>query len=249
MAEIGKNIRLLRMQKGMTQDELAEKLFVSRQTVSNYETGRSQPDIDTLLRIAEALDVGAQAILYGTADTLEQLAAKKRAIAASFAVAGLAIVYHLLTQVRKAFVPRYLLGGLFYPLLLLLRPALFLLAGWTVMQLVSVLTKARPLRTRWAKGVFWGVTAFLIMYCVLVLPMCGWAIWSDWSVWQLHLSGEDFNFSRSFSVTPWWDAAVLWIVRHIDGLSVLFPLAGVTLWLTGGRKAPTPEPEKPANTI
>lgn len=41
MANVGKNIRRLRTQKHMTQDELAEKLFVSRQTVSNYETGVS----------------------------------------------------------------------------------------------------------------------------------------------------------------------------------------------------------------
>lgn len=41
MANVGKNIRRLRTQKHMTQDELAEKLFVSRQTVSNYETGDS----------------------------------------------------------------------------------------------------------------------------------------------------------------------------------------------------------------
>ena len=41
MANIGKNIRRLRNSKHMTQDDLAEKLFVSRQTVSNYETGGS----------------------------------------------------------------------------------------------------------------------------------------------------------------------------------------------------------------
>lgn len=41
MANVGKNIRILRTKKGMTQDELAEKLFVSRQTVSNYENGVS----------------------------------------------------------------------------------------------------------------------------------------------------------------------------------------------------------------
>ena len=45
MRDIGKNIRLLRQQKIMTQDELAEALFVTRQTVSNYETGRSRPDV------------------------------------------------------------------------------------------------------------------------------------------------------------------------------------------------------------
>lgn len=243
MADIGKNIRLLRMQKGMTQDELAEKLFVSRQTVSNYETGRSQPDIDTLLRIAESLGVEAQHLLYGSPDTEEQLAAKKRTIAACFAVAGLVIVYHLLTQLRKAYTPRFLMVGLGYSLVLLLRPMLFLLAGWTVMQLAAVLTKARPLQTRWAKGVFWCVVAFLMIYFVLVLPMCGWALWSDLEVLRLHLSGEDFNYSRSFSVAPWWDATVLWIARHINGLSVLFPLAGVVLWLTGGKGKTPPKTE------
>ena len=56
MANVGKNIRRLRNEKRMTQDELAEKLFVSRQTISNYETGKSNPNIDMLLKIAERCD-------------------------------------------------------------------------------------------------------------------------------------------------------------------------------------------------
>ena len=42
MRDIGKNIRDLRIEKNLTQDQLAEKLFVTRQTVSNYENGVSQ---------------------------------------------------------------------------------------------------------------------------------------------------------------------------------------------------------------
>jgi len=41
MRDIGKNIRDLRQQKHLTQEELAEQLFVTRQTVSNYENGVS----------------------------------------------------------------------------------------------------------------------------------------------------------------------------------------------------------------
>lgn len=41
MNEIGKNIRFLRQQRKMSQDQLAEALHVTRQTVSNYETGVS----------------------------------------------------------------------------------------------------------------------------------------------------------------------------------------------------------------
>lgn len=52
MRDISKNIRALRTAKGLTQEELAAALHVTRQTVSNYENGRSRPDIDMVLRIA-----------------------------------------------------------------------------------------------------------------------------------------------------------------------------------------------------
>ena len=55
MRDIGKNIRDLRQQKHLTQEKLAEQLFVTRQTVSNYENGRTRPDVDQILRLAEIL--------------------------------------------------------------------------------------------------------------------------------------------------------------------------------------------------
>lgn len=41
MRDIGKNIRALRVRRGLSQDQLAESLHVTRQTISNYETGVS----------------------------------------------------------------------------------------------------------------------------------------------------------------------------------------------------------------
>ena len=41
MADIGKTIRKLREEKNMTQDNLAEKMNVTRQAVSNWETGKT----------------------------------------------------------------------------------------------------------------------------------------------------------------------------------------------------------------
>ena len=55
MRDIGKNIREIRQRKNLTQDQLAQRLFVTRQTISNYETGRSRPDIETLLALALVL--------------------------------------------------------------------------------------------------------------------------------------------------------------------------------------------------
>ena len=66
MRDIGKNIKAFREWKCLTQDQLAEKLFVTRQTVSNYETGRSRPDIEMLTKIADVLDVDANTVKITT---------------------------------------------------------------------------------------------------------------------------------------------------------------------------------------
>lgn len=64
---ISKNIKRLRQQAGMTQEQMAEKLFVTRQTVSLWENGKTQPDIQTLEHIAECFDVDLMTVLYGAA--------------------------------------------------------------------------------------------------------------------------------------------------------------------------------------
>lgn len=56
MANIGKNIRKIRRARGLTQDELAEKLFITRQTISGWENGRTQPGLDVLGELADALE-------------------------------------------------------------------------------------------------------------------------------------------------------------------------------------------------
>ena len=56
MANISKNIKRLRKENNLTQDALAEKLFVTRQTVSYWETGRNQPTLDMLGDLSAALN-------------------------------------------------------------------------------------------------------------------------------------------------------------------------------------------------
>ena len=63
---VGKNIKNFRAEKGLTQEELAEKLAVTRQAVSNWETEKTQPDIDTLQKIAQVLEVSVEEIIYGS---------------------------------------------------------------------------------------------------------------------------------------------------------------------------------------
>ena len=57
------NLRALRKAKGLSQEELAARLHVVRQTISKWEKGRSVPDAELLVRLAEELDTTAAALL------------------------------------------------------------------------------------------------------------------------------------------------------------------------------------------
>ncbi len=65
MHDISKNLKKLRLQQNWTQQQMADVLFVTRQAVSNWETGKTMPDLIMLENIAEKLDVSVEEILYG----------------------------------------------------------------------------------------------------------------------------------------------------------------------------------------
>ena len=60
------NLKTIRKAKGYTQEELAIKLNVVRQTVSKWEKGLSAPDADVLSKIADVLDTKVSVLLGGT---------------------------------------------------------------------------------------------------------------------------------------------------------------------------------------
>lgn len=58
----------------MTQDQLAEQLNVTRQAVSSWENGRTEPDIETLQKISEVLNVTVEELIYGEKKTITDVA-------------------------------------------------------------------------------------------------------------------------------------------------------------------------------
>lgn len=77
---IGENIKAIRKNKGMTQEELAIKLNVARQTISKWEKGLTVPDAEMVQKISEILDVDIKQLLgteihveKGSNELVEQL--------------------------------------------------------------------------------------------------------------------------------------------------------------------------------
>lgn len=65
----GKRIQQAREQKNMTQEELAKRAKISRSALANYESGIREPKGEILVRIAEALEVSIDWLLYRTDDS------------------------------------------------------------------------------------------------------------------------------------------------------------------------------------
>lgn len=65
MSDIGFSIHKLRIQKHMTQQQLARFLHITRTTLSNYERGKRLPDIYMVKKIADIFEVSIDSLLEG----------------------------------------------------------------------------------------------------------------------------------------------------------------------------------------
>jgi len=63
--EIGKQIRKYRTEQKLSQDELAERIYVSRQSISNWENGRNYPDIRSLVLLGNVFGVSLDILVKG----------------------------------------------------------------------------------------------------------------------------------------------------------------------------------------
>lgn len=79
MINIGNNIKELRMKKKMTQQELGDKLYVSDKTVSSWESGRTEPDINIISEIAKVLDCSFLSLVFDSKDNDKELEFKIKA--------------------------------------------------------------------------------------------------------------------------------------------------------------------------
>lgn len=70
--EVGAQIKKYRNEMGVSQEKLAEMVYVSRQTVSNWETGKNYPDIHSLLLLGSLFGVSLDQLIKGDVEIMQQ---------------------------------------------------------------------------------------------------------------------------------------------------------------------------------
>ena len=214
MRDIGKNIKTLRTKKGLTQDQLAEQLFITRQTVSNYEIGKSRPDIDMLIRIAETLNTDIHALLYGPQQKMNrrkewQILTFTGSIAAVLGV-FLFFFHRFATDRQNQFYDVNAAAWLSLVFLPLYLPYL----GWTLMNAMGTLLKTKPLQHRCVPLIRRIILVLLVLY--------GLTIVLQWIQILFRIPALRFLNMMLFRVTV-----------TLTKFPALFMLPGIALWLCG----------------
>lgn len=235
MANIAKNIRLLRTAQNMTQDQLAEALHVTRQTVSNYETGKSQPDIDTIVRLAEALQADPNTLIYGIPTPPER---KREYVKTAVAVAVMLLAVVLLLQEKPLeswignSINKYPLFAYWaFPEL-----AAYCALGFSAMQVLSLCFGLRPYVQKRAKITLLLLTA---LWMALMLVASIHFLWMNrmYILAMETLPGFSSDLYWNIFTVPVIGNVIDQVVLHPDFPSQIFLIPGAALWLFRTKKA------------
>ena len=77
--ELGSQIKRHRTERGLSQDDLAAKIYVSRQTVSSWENDKTYPDVESLLLLSVLFDVTVDELIKGDVEAMEKTIANDTA--------------------------------------------------------------------------------------------------------------------------------------------------------------------------
>ena len=96
--EIGKKLKDARMRSGVTQESVAEKVNVSRQTISNWENEKSYPDITSVIELSNLYSISLDELLKGDEKMMEHLEESTNVVKSTRKLIG-AILLNIITVI------------------------------------------------------------------------------------------------------------------------------------------------------
>jgi transcriptional regulator with XRE-family HTH domain len=116
--EIGKKLKETRLKCNMTQKQVSEILFVSRQTISNWENEKSYPDIISVIKLSDLYSISLDELLKGDEKMIEHLEDSTNIVESNaklIVAITINIVLLLVLFLIASFLPnnRYLLAAIF----------------------------------------------------------------------------------------------------------------------------------------
>lgn len=105
--EINQRLKELRLAHQLTQEELAQQIFVSRQTISNWENGKGQPDIENLILLSEYYQISLAELLQGPLPAQQQpkFFVARRFLISYIVICLVALICQIIFHPKAALIP------------------------------------------------------------------------------------------------------------------------------------------------
>jgi len=81
--ELGKQIKKHRQEVQLSQEKLADRVYVSRQTISNWENDKSYPDVNSLVLLSEIFQISLDNLIKGDIEVMKDVIQKEEIVAFS----------------------------------------------------------------------------------------------------------------------------------------------------------------------
>jgi transcriptional regulator with XRE-family HTH domain len=227
-AALGEDVESVRPEYdyAKTQEALAEALYVTRQTVSNYENGRSRPDLDMLLKIAQVLETDVNTVIYGPA-----IAPSKRNSYRWLAIsAGLFVAVVALYAAIEFMLPKDVFGyqhSVRLIMRLTLLPTVMFIFGWVLIHLLSIFCNLQQLRSKKIKALRVFVLMLLGLLIAIPIPLVIFHGIAGYRSFAYH------NVSMSFPYIPVYTQAYMVIHLAIFKMPFLYSILGGIFWVLG----------------
>lgn len=111
--EIRKKLKNARIEAGLTQEKAAEKIDVSRQTISNWENEKSYPDIISVIALSDLYSVSLDELLKGNQKMAEHLEESTNVVKSNKKLTG-AILLNIILMIRLIALNMLLPEGTYY---------------------------------------------------------------------------------------------------------------------------------------
>ncbi len=105
--KIGDKLKKARLDKNLTQEEVAEKIFVSRQSISNWENNKTYPDIGNVIALSDLYQISLDELLKGSDNFMEHLEESTDLVKSNKKLMAL-IVLALIAMIVMAFFTEFL---------------------------------------------------------------------------------------------------------------------------------------------
>lgn len=100
---IGDKLKEARLKKNMTQEEVAEKIFVSRQSISNWENNKTYPDIGNVIALSDLYEISLDELLKGSDNFMKHLEESTDLVKSNKKLIGLIIIALIIVVVIALF--------------------------------------------------------------------------------------------------------------------------------------------------